>query len=44
VVTTQISAIILYKKFGFKIIAKLNKDMKIGNKYYDEYLMEKELG
>lgn len=43
VVTSQESAIALYKKFGFKVVAKLNKEMKIGNKYYDEYLMEREL-
>jgi len=41
VVKQQIQAINLYKKFGFKIIGELKKEMKIKNKYYDEYLMER---
>ena len=43
VVTTQTPAINLYKKFGFKIIAKLKKEVRVGKKYYDEYIMEKNL-
>jgi len=43
VVTTQLPAINLYKKFGFKIIAKLSKEVKLGKRYYDEYMMEKKL-
>jgi len=41
VVKQQIPAINLYKKFGFKIIGELKKEMKIKNRYYDEYLMER---
>lgn len=43
VVTKQLPAINLYKKFGFKILAKLSKEVKVGKKYYDEYMMEKKL-
>ena len=41
VVKQQVPAINLYKKFGFKIVGELKKEMKIKNRYYDEYLMER---
>ena len=41
VTTTQSDAIALYKKFGFVQIGIAHREIKIGNDYYDEYLMEK---
>ena len=40
VVMQQTPALKLYEKYGFKIIGKCTKELKIGNEYYDEYLME----
>jgi len=37
----QKAAITLYKSLGFKIVGKLKKDMKIKNKFYDHFIMEK---
>ncbi len=39
----QKPAIMLYSKFGFKKIGLLKKELKINNKYYDEFYMEKML-
>jgi ribosomal protein S18 acetylase RimI-like enzyme len=41
--TTNVSAINLYLKHGFKVYGTLPKALKIGDKYFDEYLMYKEL-
>ena len=41
VVTRQIPALKMYEKYGFKHIGKLKKELKVGDDYYDEYLMEK---
>jgi len=38
---TQKSAIQLYIKFGFKITGKLEKEFKMGNKFFDVYYLEK---
>jgi len=35
------AAISLYKKFGFDLLAVLEKDTKIGNEYFDGVLMRK---
>lgn len=35
----NVIAISLYKKFGFEIEGNIKKMMKIGNQYYDEYIM-----
>ena len=40
VVTTETPAVKLYEKKGFTIVGKLNKQLKVNGKYYDEYLME----
>lgn len=37
----QKAAIGLYKKLGFKIVGELKRDLKVGEKYFDLYLMEK---
>jgi hypothetical protein len=39
VVTTNDRAIKLYKKFGFEIEGEMKRMMKIGNEYFDEYVM-----
>ena len=39
--TTQNGAISLYEKLGFEIVGTLHKELKIGDKYFDEYMMEK---
>jgi len=39
--TTEKDAIELYEKLGFEIIGTLRKELKIGDTYHDEYLMEK---
>jgi len=31
----------MYKKFGFKKVGILNKEIKIKGRYYDDILMEK---
>ena len=41
VVTQQTPALKLYEKYGFKTIGKCVKELKVGNEYYDEYLMER---
>jgi len=41
VIITQEAALNLYKKFGFKIVGKLKKELKINNYYYDELILEK---
>ncbi len=40
VVTTETPAVKLYEKKGFTIVGKLNKQLKVNGKYYDEYIME----
>ncbi len=39
--TEQDAAVGLYEKFGFEMIGTVKKELKIGDQYYDEYLMEK---
>ncbi len=39
--TTQKAAIVLYEKIGFEIVGTLHKELKIGEKYFDEHAMEK---
>lgn len=41
VMTNQIPALKMYEKFGFKYVGKLQRELKVGDEYYDEYLMEK---
>lgn len=36
----QKGAISLYEKLGFKVVGELKKDLKVGDAYYDLYLME----
>lgn len=40
VVSDNEGAIALYKKFGFEIVGKLGKEVKVGDSYYDQYIME----
>lgn len=40
VVTSNKSAINLYKEYGFHIAWTLEKELKVANVYYDEYVME----
>jgi ribosomal protein S18 acetylase RimI-like enzyme len=37
----QKSALKLYQKVGFKIVGKFEKELKVNNKYYDEFILEK---
>lgn len=37
----QKAAVKLYKKFGFKVVGKLRKDLLVNGKFYDELVMEK---
>jgi ribosomal protein S18 acetylase RimI-like enzyme len=37
---TQVDAVRLYEKFGFKKVGKLSKELKIHDKFYDELVME----
>ena len=37
----QKSAVRLYKKFGFKIVGIMKKDLFVNGKFYDELIMEK---
>lgn len=37
----QLAAVKLYESLGFQIAGTLHKEMKIGNEYVDEYVMEK---
>ena len=39
----QLPAIRLYKKFGFKVVGTMHKEMKVNGKYIDDYVMEKML-
>ncbi len=36
----QEKALSIYKQYGFKIVGTLEKEMKIGDEYYNEYIME----
>ncbi len=36
----QINALNLYRKCGFKLVGELKKELKIGDSYYDELLMD----
>jgi len=38
---TQKTALEIYKKYGFKVAGTLEKEMKIGDDYYNEYILEK---
>tara|TARA_B100000315_G_scaffold51735_1_gene46157 strand:+ start:32 stop:526 length:495 start_codon:yes stop_codon:yes gene_type:complete len=38
--TSRLLALKLYKKFGFKIVGELKREVKIRGKYYDAYVME----
>ena len=46
VVKENVTAIALYKKFGFKVVAIEEKEMKVNSQYYDviqmAYFLEKE--
>ena len=37
----QIAAVKLYESLDFQIAGTLHKELKIGNEYFDEYVMEK---
>lgn len=37
---TQAPAFNLYSKYGFKVVGELKKELKIGDAYYDELLMD----
>lgn len=37
----QTAALKLYGKFGFKVVGKLEKELKIGKRFYNEIIMEK---
>ena len=37
----QKAALSLYKKFGFKVVGILRKDLLVNGKFYDELVMEK---
>jgi RimJ/RimL family protein N-acetyltransferase len=39
----QQAAIKLYKKFGFEIVGKLEKELFVDGQYYDELMMERHL-
>lgn len=39
--TQQVQAVKLYESFGFQIAGTLHQELKIGEEYFDEYLMEK---
>lgn len=41
VTKTQLSVQTLYKNLGFRTVGTLEKDIKIGDTFYDEYIMEK---
>lgn len=41
VVTQQTPVLKLYEKYGFKTVGKCVKELKVGDEYYDEYLMER---
>ena len=37
----QKAAVKLYRKFGFKVVGLLKKDLFVNSKFYDELIMEK---
>ncbi len=37
----QTAAVRLYEQYGFKIVGKLEKELKVGNSFFDELIMEK---
>ena len=37
----QDAALRLYKRFGFKVVGKLKKELRVGKKFHDELIMEK---
>ena len=37
----QKSAVRLYKKFGFKVVGVMKKDLFVNGKFYDELILEK---
>lgn len=37
----QKAALQFYKNFGFEIVGKLKKELKVEGKFYDEYLLER---
>ena len=39
--TMQAAAVKMYESFGFKIVGTLQMEMRIGDTYFDEYVMEK---
>lgn len=41
--TRRYPALMLYLSFGFEIVGTAHKELKIGDEYHDEYLMEKML-
>lgn len=43
VCTEQTAASNLYRKLGFEVVGEFKKELKIGNSYYDEVVMEKYL-
>ena len=40
VTTNQMPAVNLYKKFGFRTVGELKKEMKVNGRYYNSYVME----
>ncbi len=38
--TSQLSAVWLYEKLGFKLVGTLHNELKIGTQYFDEHVME----
>ena len=40
VTTNQLPAVNLYKKFGFRIVGELQKEMNVNGKHYNSYVME----
>lgn len=41
VVSTQKRAMKLYRKYGFEVVGVLKKELRVGDFYYDQILMEK---
>jgi len=37
----QIAAVKLYEKYGFAVVGRLKKELKVDGKFYDELIMEK---
>jgi ribosomal protein S18 acetylase RimI-like enzyme len=38
---TQKAAVALYKSLGFVVVGKMKKEIKVGNEFYDELILEK---